>query len=683
MTAGLAWYRSDRASFLKAELDRVVGELADAATQSGLHIEPEQNEEWRSSIGVLQEQLSDRVELIRRALQAPDLAAYSDIILEYDFKRRGLRLDCVLLGEGIIAVLEFKRSQVVAADRDQVTNYCVNLVEFHEETRRACEEEAAVVVPVLAVTTGLLPAAESASIAFHNAPWNSVVREPLLCDSETLAVALRVALRARRADVRVSADRWLASRFAPSSTIVDAAISLYGDHDVSAIQNHASSAERIRDCTEEVAQVIEQSKKDRQNRIIFVSGAPGAGKTLVGLKLAFDPRFRSDAVFVTGNAPLVDVLSEALEASYRRGQRRRDLIVQSGYSKEDVHQVVRMANYRIVKAHSFLKERGSKTGSADGNVVVFDEAQRTYAKGREVLRKKLEEDEAELILRSLEASYPDRGAVVVALLGHNQAINKGELGAVAWFNAAKRRGWRYAISEETLALSEVARSGDWGTEPLREVLRTGHLPHSLRHYRNGGIEEWAAAVLENDSGRAAALATAFPAGDTIWLTRELAHAKTWARRERVGDERAGLIASGQARRLAAEGLFVDLKPDIAKWVLAPRGDIRSSNMLETVQNQFQIQGLEIDYTIVCWDADLRRIKEEWRGFQVRGAAWQADKQLDVAKNSYRVLLTRSRKGMTIFVPRGDLSGEDPTRDPAIYDEIAGFLLKCGAKSLPA
>jgi hypothetical protein len=389
MTAGLAWYENDRKSFLAASLDTVVGTLANAATQFGLHIEPEQNEEWYSSIGLLQDQLKDRVELIRTALASPELRAFRDVVLEYDFRRRGLRLDCVLLGDGIIAVVEFKRSAITSGDRDQVTNYCINLVEFHEETRRAVEREECIVVPIVCLTAGRRAAQGEAPSTFHNPPWAAVVRRPLECDASSLQTALCAALGARRSYLRVERDKWLTAKFSPSSTILDAAISLYGEHDVSAIKQHAAPVELIAACTKEVGSVIEQSQFDKQNRIVFVSGAPGAGKTLVGLKLAFDSRFRNDAIFVTGNTPLVDVLQEALAGSYRTGNKRNDSLIKSGYSraKKDAEQVMKMATFKLVKAHQFLGERGSETGSKDGRVVVFDEAQRTYAKGKEVLRK--------------------------------------------------------------------------------------------------------------------------------------------------------------------------------------------------------------------------------------------------------------------------------------------------------
>ncbi len=270
------------------------------------------------------------------------------------------------------------------------------------------------------------------------------------------------------------------------------------------------------------------------------------------------------------------------------------------------------------------------------------------------------------------------------MIGHNQAINSGEMGIKAWFVAAETCGWRFAISDQTLALGEVASSGKWADHPLRDRLGTGHLPHSMRYYRNGDLERWAEYVLSDRVAGAAELARDLDGrGDTVWITRSLASARQWVRERRVGQERAGIIASGQARRLAAEGLFVDFKPDIAAWMLAPGGDVRSANMLETVQNQYQVQGLELDYTVVCWDGDLRRSENGWHAWKMSGSNWKKDKELDFATNGYRVLLTRARKGMVVFVPRGDPTGEDETRRPSMYDDIANYLIKCGGREWPS
>ncbi len=663
-----------------------MNELATSAIAEGLHIEPEQQEEWRSSVGVLQRELRQRtseIELLRATLSAPDLIEYRHVLLEFDFRRRGLRMDCVLLGDGIIAVVEFKRSKLTAADRDQVTDYAVNLLEFHEETRRVVNDEKAIVATVLALTTGSRNAQARVTTGFLRAPWDGVLGRPLECDNTSLQQALRRALHLRRAREPIKCAEWLSARFAPSSSILDAAISLYGQHDVSAISAHAAPVELINQCVRDVAEVAEQSRHDGINRIVFVSGAPGAGKTLVGLKLAFDTRLRNDAVFVTGNTPLVDVLSAALKGAYkRRSTRARTGLLASGYAHEVAARVIGMSTFKLVKAHAFLGDRGKHLGSADGRVVIFDEAQRTYRQGRLVLRKPLAADEAQLILQSLQQTHP-RGAVVVALVGHNQSIGSGELGISAWFTAAETCDWRFAVSDETLALHEVQSSGDWSDHPLRDPLGTGHLPHSMRYYRNGDLERWADHLLHDRVDAAANLAEDLNnRGDTVWITRCLAAARRWIGEQRVGQERGGIIASGQARRLAAEGLFVELKPKIADWMLTPAGDVRSSNMLEHVQNQYQVQGLELDYTIVCWDGDLRRSPSGWQAWKMIGPRWRRDRSLDLAINGYRVLLTRARKGMVVFVPTGDSSGEDESRPTAMYDAIANQLTKCGARELP-
>ncbi len=687
MSAGAAWYVKDREAFVRDPVTAVVGELASSATAEGLHVEPEQHDEWQSSVGVLQRELQDRateIELLKSTLAAEDLAAFRHVLLEFDFRRRGLRLDCVLLGDGAIAVIEFKRTKFGAADREQVINYAVNLVEFHEETRRVVGEERVIIAPVLALTKSPKVGKSDFETRFLRDPWGGVLARPLECDGVTLHSALRRVLDQRRSRTPIDCRRWLSARFAPSSTILDAAISLYGQHDVSAISAHAAPVELIDQCAREVADIAAQALEDGVNRIIFVSGAPGAGKTLVGLKLAFDKRLRSDAVFVTGNSPLVEVLSAALKGAYkRRKTRAMEAVVASGYAREDAARVISMSTFKLVKAHAFLGERGKHLDSADGRVVIFDEAQRTYRKGRLVLRKPLAADEAQLILESLQATHP-RGAVVVALIGHNQAINSGEMGIKAWFAAAVACRWHFAISDQTLALAEVASSGPWAQHPLRDRLTTGHLPHSMRYYRNGGLERWADHVLCDRVDAAAQLARELDRkGDTVWITRNLSCARHWVRERRVGQEHAGIIASGQARRLAAEGLFVDFKPDIANWMLAPAGDVRSANMLETVQNQYQVQGLELDYTVVCWDADLRRSADGWQSWKMSGPNWKKDSELGIAINGYRVLLTRARKGMIVFIPPGDKTGEDETRMPSVYDGIANYLLDCGGRPWPS
>ena len=679
MSAGRAWYFASRSEFLVAPRQQVVGFLASAAGRDGWHIEPEQHQEWLSSVDMLQRQLARKVEILRDALADPGLSDYSTVVLEFDLRRRGLRIDCVLLGRGVIAVLEFKRSPLQKADLDQVENYCVNLLEFHAETRRLCATDAFIVVPIVVQTEGAARRPLRRLDGFMPAPWDHIARPTLATSHAELAEALHEALRVRRGAKEAGVEAWLAAPFSPSSTILDAALSLYGQHDVSAIGEHAAPVEWIARCTDSVLDWIRRSREDGHNRVVFVSGAPGSGKTLLGLQIAFHPELREDAVFVTGNAPLVDVLSAALKASYRRGSRRAGL---AGYPREAAKHVIDNATFKIVKAHAFLGERGGDIGATDGRIVVFDEAQRTYEKGRQVLRKALEDDEAALILRSMEGTYGS-GCVVVALLGHNQFINSGEVGSGAWIHAAQRMRWRCVVAEETLELFRPAERKVLHEPGLLERLEAGHLRQSLRYYRNLHVEEWVAAALDSHATQAAGIARLFKEEDTIWLTRRLADAKAWVRGRRVGEERTGIVGSGKGGRLAAEGLFVGLKPSISDWMLQPDGDIRSSNTLETVQNQYQVQGLEIDYAIVCWDLDLRRGDIGWTAHALSGAKWQRQANaLEIAVNGYRVLLTRSRKGMVVFVPAGDPTGLDETRPPEAYDAVADYLAACGARELP-
>ena len=676
MASANAWYSAARVEFLAAPHETIVERLASAAGRDGWHIEPEQHEEWLASVDLLQNHLSSTVSILRLSLADPSLADFEAVVLEYDLRRRGLRIDCVLLGKGVIAVLEFKRNAVQKSDRDQVENYCVNLLEFHGETRRLHQEHSVIVAPIVVQTEGQLTKRPVPTYGFLQAPWNAIVTPTTVSSRADLSDSLRAILSVRQSATTPDRTEWLQSAFSPSSTILDAALSLYGQHDVAAIGQHSAPIERIRDCTDHVCHWIRKSQSDGVNRIIFVSGAPGSGKTLLGLQVAFAPEFSKDAVYVTGNSPLVEVLEAALKQSYIRGVRRRGL---AGYPREAAKHVIENATFKIVKAHAFLGSRGSQTGSTDGKVLVFDEAQRTYEKGRRVLRKPLEDDEAALILQSMESSY-GKGCVVVALLGHNQFINAGEVGSGAWIHAAKRHGWRCVIADETVAVLSDADRAALKSPRMCESLKVGHLRQSLRYYRNTRIEVWVAAVLDGDAQAARRVAKTFDAQDAVWLARSLQGGKSWIRDHRVGEQRGGIVGSGNGGRLAAEGLFVGLKPSIADWMLKPDGDIRSSNMLETIQNQYQIQGLEIDWALVCWDLDLRRSNNGWAAYKLSGTRWQAKPaSLEVAKNGYRVLLTRARKGMAIYVPAGDVNGIDETRPSGIYDSIADFLLRCGAR----
>lgn len=668
-----SWYKNTRDGFLNETIDNILSHLHKTAAMDGWHIDPDQDEEWRLTIQDL-----------KSAIDNYDFDFIDGILVEYDFRRRGIRIDFILVVSGALFVLEFKRGTLSAADRDQVMNYCVNLVEFHELTQVCCPK----LFPVLISRKANAPVSNLQN-EWHE-DWPQIYRNVVTTKASLLG---NVILHLRRLIphplVYIDFDKWDNAPFHPSSSIIDAAISLYGQHDVSAINAHAVPKENIDKCIDSVINEIDKATAEHRHELIVVSGAPGSGKTLIGLAIAFHNKYRGDAVFVTGNAPLVDVLNGSLKRSYMKLRKQGRSKALAGYTKTGVSFVEKNSDFKIVKAHSFLestritattfKERASN--SSDGRILVFDEAQRTYAEGTIVNRKSLNEDEAMLIIEEM-AQRVD--SIIVLLIGHNQNINVGELGVNAWLKASRKYGWPFAISNETLMLFEFQKEIGWTNDKLRIEIQGTHLSQSIRDQktRNGEIEQWAHLVMTNIPIEAVKIAKTLDKNSAIYITRSLIIAKNWAQHRRVGEDRCGLIASGQGRRLRPDGIFVDEKPNIVDWILAPSDDIRSSNMLEQTQNQYQIQGLELDFTIVCWDADLRRINNKWDSYKVTGAGWNRSAKEDEARcNSYRVLLTRSRKGMVIFVPGGDKSKSDPTRNPQFYDDIFNYIVQCGAVKL--
>lgn len=667
------WYCESRSEFLSKKESEVTGILCKKAIQEGLKVEPAQIKEWDESIKLLQS-----------CLMEVHLTKIDGLILEYDFKRRGLRMDVILLTGKNAIVIEFKRSKLTATDSEQVVNYCVNLCEFHEVTQKNIKNKG-LIIPVLVSRENNSQHTVVADLKNLYSDW-PIPKQISRCFGEQLPYLLHEILKGIDYTKDCDFKRWNDSSFKPSSTIIDAALSLYGNHDVTAIKEHANEMEVIHNCTKELKSVITEARDIGGKSLIFMSGVPGAGKTLVGLDLTFSSLWKEHTVFLTGNAPLVEVLQESLKRSYT-GMDNQRIKSLTGYTKEGIKYVTSNTVFKIVKAHHFLKQNKNKEqiSSTDGNILVIDEAQRTYEKGRMVIDHKLEDHEANLIIDEMNNR---ESPVIVLLIGHKQNINKGERGAIAWLEAAEKYNWSVYISNETIELNEFDNETQikWKNHSLRQPLKYGHLKSAIRYYRSKSIEKWVGFILENELKKAQSESNLMISmGHKIFITRSLNKAKDYVKNIRIGEERAGLIASGKGVRLASDGLFPYMKPDIAKWMLTPMGDIRSSNMLETAQNQFQIQGLEIDYSIVCWDADLRHEKGQWTCYNMSGTDWQKqnESQLQERKNGYRVLLTRARKGMVIFVPKGDTSDpiQDPTRQPSYYNGIYEFLINCGAIEL--
>jgi hypothetical protein len=406
---------------------------------------------------------------------------------------------------------------------------------------------------------------------------------------------------------------------------------------------------------------------------------------LAGLQINFSKELAGEALFVTGNAPLVEVLNMALSRSYKKTGKKVQTV--NGYTKAESKFVEENTDFKIVKAHNFLT-----TDSTDGRVVIFDEAQRTLAKGTKVNNVALLDNEADLILERLESRNIDKLPVLILLIGHKQNINDTELGVPIWIEAARRHGWHYSLCEETAELGEFKSIPELKTDRLYRNVEHTHLLGDLRNK----YAKWADQVLGGNSpgqtpGGNPVAAKSYSdlklnAAEKVKVTRDLSAAKNHLKSNLglPGDSK-GIICSGNADRLRSEGLFIREKPPIAPWILCPSDDLRSSNMLEQVQNQFNIQGLELDHVLMCWDIDLRRIESKWSCHDILKSRWSPrnhlKRELESRINSYRVLLTRSRSSLTIYVPNGDLDSQDKTRPCKEYDRIYNYLISCGAEPI--
>lgn len=312
-----AWWYGTRSEFVDITSDEIAEKLNSVATDDGWKVEREQKTEWRESISLLRKQaFEEPIELLRDALRSKDLNRIDGVLLEYDFRRRGLRIDAILLVGVHAIVIEFKRSKLTAGDRDQVVNYCINLCEFHEETQKNILGSSAKVIPVLVSREDSKQKIVETDLNHNFSDWPSIPKETVRCHGNELRKALIHVTNQLPESKSISLKDWNDSDFSPSSSIIDAALSLYGNHDVSAIKEHENEMKTINSCTDEIISKIKSARKSGGKSIIFMSGSPGAGKTLVGLNITFSQDFRDDAVFMTGNAPLVEVLQGSLKRSY-------------------------------------------------------------------------------------------------------------------------------------------------------------------------------------------------------------------------------------------------------------------------------------------------------------------------------------------------------------------------------
>jgi hypothetical protein len=646
----IAYYEADIQSFLTTDDEAILGTLT---MQHGFALEHQQKHAWHAQIKLLKQHLP------------PTLSGW--IYFEFSIPRMGKRVDLVVVTGGVVLVIEFKvgSHNFDSYAVEQVYDYALDLKNFHRGSHN-CP-----ILPLLIATA----APPQPMIEILWAPDR--VAEPVCISATDLPKVITLAVTQCPA-LPIDAPLWSRSGYQPTPTIVEAALALYRQHDVKEITRSEAGADNLGLTATHIEQVIENAKTNHRKAICFITGVPGAGKTLAGLNIATsraEQHSDEHAVFLSGNGPLVDVLREALA---------RDKAEREGISKSKAYREV---STFVQNIHHFRDEALASDVPPIEKVVIFDEAQRAW--NRDMASKFMQQKRGHTSFDMSEPAFlisaMDRHTdwcVVICLVGGGQEINTGEAGLAEWISVLRDQypGWELHGSSRL-----EDRDYIWDEEVARELARVSaswddalHLGVSIRSFRAEALSEFVGHVVGNRPEEA--YTTYMPIADKypIFLTRDLAEARSWLRRRARGSERYGLTASSGAYRLRPDGIWIKAKVDAPVWFLNDKTDVRSSYYLEEAASEFDIQGLELDWTCVCWDADFRYEDNQWKYFSFRGTKWQrinvAERQLYL-KNAYRVLLTRARQGMAIFVPHGAPS--DLTRDPQVYDQIYNYLLSCG------
>lgn len=650
-----AYYSARIREFVDEKPETLLGKLMVSDEFSTTDL---QKNAWRKEIDILQDQL--------RSVENGDIA------FEYTIPRMGHRIDVVCIIHGLIFLLEFKVGdrEYRKSTADQVMDYALDLKYFHELSADRY------IIPISIPT-------EAPSVCNEVSFMEDKISDVLKCTKDNIGLTINSVLSSVQ-DQDLSMMDWINSRYAPTPTIIEAAQAMYRNHSVRDISRNDAGTYNLTATTETINQIIDDCKRNHKKAICFVTGVPGAGKTLAGLNIANERHnFDADehAVFLSGNGPLVDILQAALAKD--RSNRTGITIAEAKKETKAFIQII----------HRFRDEALTTNNPPAEKVAIFDEAQRAW--NEESLtdfmkRKKgvdaFNQSEPEFLIRIMDRHQDC--AVIVCLVGGGQEIYNGEAGIIDWFRALqnKFRNWHIYLSDKMTDSEYV------GNSSIEELL-TGcsyslrpalHLGVSLRSFRSEKLAEFVKLLLDNEPSAAAAVYSELSIHYPIILTRDLDKAKEWIRKKARGTERYGLLASSEGKRLRGIGIWVPSVINHVGWFLNEKDNVDSSYFLEVAASEFKVQGLEIDYSILAWDADLRRSGEGFDYFKFRGTRWNHVnnmQQQKYLKNAYRVLMTRARQGMIIFVPSGTDPEDDPTRDSAYYDDIYKYLRSCGIKEL--
>ncbi len=650
-----AWYSAPIGDFLKASTESIIGTLllanGDFATI------PTQSIAWK-----------EQIEFLRSTLRG----LTGTLFFEFNIPRMGRRIDAVLLIGPVIFVLEFKvgEKEFERAAIDQVWDYALDLKNFHEASHSAS------LVPILIATS----TKESASTELQ-VDADKVYR-PIQVNSAGFRKVVDATLQTITG-AAIDEQQWAHAPYHPTPTIIEAARSLYAQHSVEAIARHDAGAKNLRVTSHRIEELVDEARKFGRKIICFVTGVPGAGKTLVGLNVATQRRERDEpthAVFLSGNGPLVAVLREALTRDEFNRRKSKGEKVRKGKIGESVKAFIQ-------NVHHFRDEALIDEKPPVDRVVIFDEAQRAWNLKQTASFMQRKKNHSGFIHSEPEflISYMDRHedwAAIICLVGGGQEINTGEAGIQAWIEAVNK-----SFPEWHMYISSNLTDSEYAAGKALEIVRQRHDTHfddnlhlavSMRSFRAENVSAFVKALLDCNKQQAREAFSKLAARYPIKLTRDLSLAKQWTRGRARGTERYGLVASSKAQRLKPHAIDIRVDVDPVHWFLNGKADTRSSYYLEDAATEFQVQGLELDWTCVTWDGDLRFNGSGWSFHDFRGDQWQNIKNSDnqvYLKNAYRVLLTRARQGMVIFVPSGEPT--DLTRSCAYYDPTFNYLSDIG------
>jgi DUF2075 family protein len=564
----------------------------------------------------------EEIEILRTSFRDLAIAKTSildwSIVLEYELPLEGgRRPDVIVLGPKKIFVLEFKQDPVLQrSSLDQVAAYARDLAEYHSKSHGV------EVIPIL-IPTKLTDRSEI----------RDVVR---IVSPDMLAPILDKFADAEPIDL----NDWLEGDYAPLPTLITAAKLIFNNERLPSIKRAESYG--VANAVLRLKEIARLTEKNSERSLVFVSGVPGAGKTLVGLQFVYDESDQeSQAIFLSGNGPLVEVLRDALK------------------SKAFVSDL-----------HAFIKSYGTTSKIPKQHIIVFDEAQRAWDSSHMMLKKAIPYSEPELLVNIGEKI--SGWASLVGLIGHGQEIHTGEeAGIMGWADA----------------LDSIHAKSDWkvyapprfaNSFPNENVQTFAELDldRTLRSKQAEQLHSWVQNLLDGDLSNASKFAQQiwfqnFP----IFITRDLEKAKSYVTTRFAGEstKRYGILASSKDRVLPEYGIkngFQDTKlVKNAKWYNEDLGTKGSCCNMEEVVTEFGCQGLELDMAIVAWGNDFLWTGDEWEMRKMRTRIPQNDPH-QLRMNSYRVLLTRSREGVIIFIP--------PKPE---FDKTEHALLASGARFL--